>query len=690
MKNNILKMKDLIFSLDIGTRSIIGSVGIIKNNKFCVISEKYKEHEERAMIDGQIHDIDLVAKTIRTVKEQLEEELEVELKDVAIAAAGRFLKTATARVEVELSGNEEIDKDIIRGLELSAVKKAEETVKESSMGKLYCVGYSVKNYYLNSFVISNLLGHKGEKIEAEVIATFLPRTVVDSLYSVTDKVNLNVINLTLEPIAAIEAVVPQKLRLLNIALVDIGAGTSDIAISSNETVSAYGMVPMAGDEVTEAIAKQYLVDFNDGERIKKESDKLEEIKYTDILGIDNVIKSEDVKKVEMPVVKKLGQTIGEKIMELNGGKAPQAVFLVGGGAHTPSIIDEISENLGLPTQRIAIKDRSAVEECICDNELGSAGVTVLGIALTAIKNLGDNFIDVELNGDVISLFNSHKNTVLDVLIHAGINPALLIAKNGKSKRFTINGKKRLVFGEMGKNAVIDINGKISDTDTEIHAKDKIKIEYAKNGKAAEAKVSDYLGEVNSITIMINNEITNIEPICLINGERKEFSENINEGDNIEVFLPDTIGNIKKYVLKENKEFFKDGLHLNDEYKVTDGEEIYLKVEDNIESDDSNNLEKTKVSEVSEEVKGEAAFDLDNNKEEVKPLDDNIELNVIVNDEKVVLKNKKQYIFVDIFDFYEFDTHTIRGRKLLLTVNGEEAKYTNVLKENDVIVVKWIN
>lgn len=688
MKNNILKIKDLIFSLDIGTRSVIGSVGILKNNKFCVIAEKYKEHEERAMVDGQIHDIDLVAKTIKVIKEELEEELEVELKDVAIAAAGRFLKTATAKVEIELSGNEEIDKDIIRGLELSAVKKAEEGVLESSLGKLYCVGYSVKNYYLNSYIISNLLGHKGEKIGAEVIATFLPRTVVDSLYAVTDKANLNVINLTLEPIAAIEAVVPQKLRLLNIALVDIGAGTSDIAISSNETISAYGMVPMAGDEVTEAIAKQYLVDFNYGERIKKEADKKDEVKYTDILGIENVVKSEDIRKVTMPVVKKLGQTIGEKIIELNGAKAPQAVFLVGGGAHTPYIIDEISESLGLPKQRIAIKDREAVEGCICDNELGSAGVTVLGIALTAIRNMGDNFIDVELNGDIISLFNSHKNTVLDVLIHAGINPALLIARNGKSKRFTINGKKRLVFGEMGKNAVININGKVSDTDTEIHAKDVIKIEYAKNGKEAEAKVSDYIGEINSITIKINNEIINIEPVCLINGERKEFNENINEGDNIEVFLPNTIGNIKKYILNENKEFFKNGLCLNDEYVVTDGEEIYTKIKQ------ENSLEEIKEEVVNKKniednIIEENINEGEKNNEE-KTGDENVELNVIVNGENVTLKNKKQYVFVDVFDFYKFDTHTIRGRKLLLTVNDEEAKFDRVLKENDNIVIKWIN
>ena len=68
--------------------------------------------------------------------------------------------------------------------------------------------------------------------------------------------------LTLEPIAAINVLIPPSMRRLNVALVDIGAGTSDIAITDLSTVMAYGMVPIAGDEVTEAISDQYLLDFS--------------------------------------------------------------------------------------------------------------------------------------------------------------------------------------------------------------------------------------------------------------------------------------------------------------------------------------------------------------------------------------------------------------------------------------------
>ncbi|NLU09262.1 MAG: cell division protein FtsA, partial [Clostridiales bacterium] len=430
-----LNPEDVVFALDIGTRSVIGTAGIVKDKKFVVISEYYVEHEKRAMIDGQIHDVSLVANAVNAVKNKIEKDLHIKLENVSIAAAGRFLRTVSVKEEMKIDYNKEIDRNTIRSLELTAVKSAEKKVNEDTKGRLYCVGYSVKGYYLNNYLIGNLMYQRGEKISAEIIATFLPRSVIDSLYSVMEKVGLQVVNLTLEPIAAMEAALPQNLRLLNLALVDVGAGTSDIAISDKNTVSAYGMVPQAGDEITEIISQKYMVDFNKGEKIKKQCGKVKDITYTDVLGMENRIASKDVVKLISPAVKKIADEIGESIVELNGGRSTSAVFLVGGGAHTPKLKDFIAEKLNLPLNRIAIKDRHSVQDCVCrDNSLGSAGVTVLGIALVSIRRLGHGFVDVILNGNVVSLFNSHNHTVMDVMLQAGVDPGNLIGKNGQNIR----------------------------------------------------------------------------------------------------------------------------------------------------------------------------------------------------------------------------------------------------------------
>lgn len=696
---------EVIFALDIGTRSVIGTVGVIRDKKFHVISENYVEHQERAMIDGQIHDITLVASAVDLVKKELEKSLGFKLTKVAIAAAGRFLRTVETKVELQLD-YEEIDKDVIRGLELTAVKKAEEEINKHTEGKLYCVGYSVKSYYLNGYVISNLTSHKGDNIGADVISTFLPRSVVESLYAVMDKVGLTVINLTLEPIAAMEAAIPQNLRLLNLALVDIGAGTSDVAICSKDTITAYGMASVAGDEVTELVAQNYLVDFNTAEKIKRQCSDKDTIQYTDILGIENEISREEVVKGILPVVQKLADEISSKIIELNGNKSPNAVFLVGGGAHTPSLKDILAEKLNLPPQRIAIKGRDAVSECVClDNSLGSTGVTVLGIALVSIKKLGQDFIDVYLNSSVVSLFNSHNNTVMDAIIQAGINPKVLMGKNGKNIKFLLNGIKRVAFGTLASNAVIKVNGIVGNMDTEIRERDEIEIDFAVDGKNAEPKVKEYIQAVNSTSFFINDEIINMEPTIFINDKKAELDEIINEDDNVRIIYPETLLDFKKYFETGDYDYLLNGTKLKDDYVIKEGQRIYRiekeyeesveALEENIdidESEEENNISDTTIKQEKEEIKGELKRDKAESYGDIKQSIDmgknsNKIIAVIANDMPVVLKNKEKYVFIDIFDYIDFDLTRVKGN-LTLMLNGKKAGYYDELSEGDNIKVYW--
>lgn len=90
-----------VFGLDIGTRSIVGTVGYRNQNRFIVAAQRVKEHDTRAMLDGQIHDIQKVGDTIRIVKQELEEAIGEKLKRVCIAAAGRVLRTVTTHEEIQ-------------------------------------------------------------------------------------------------------------------------------------------------------------------------------------------------------------------------------------------------------------------------------------------------------------------------------------------------------------------------------------------------------------------------------------------------------------------------------------------------------------------------------------------------------------------------------------------------------------
>ena len=271
LKNNA----GYVFGLDIGTRNMVGTVGYkTKDGRFIVAAQVTREHKTRAMLDGQIHDIAKVSESIKEIKEELEKSLAMPLKEVCIAAAGRVLKTIRMKVDYEFGQETVVNDEHVYSLDMLGVEKAYEQIREetkSDTSQYYCVGYSVVQYYLNDYAISVLNDHKAVKIGVELIATFLPDEVVDGLYAAVEKASLKVSNLTLEPIAAINVAIPEKFRLLNIALVDVGAGTSDISIAKSGSIQAFGMMPYAGDEITEVIASKYLVDFATAEKIKKQA-----------------------------------------------------------------------------------------------------------------------------------------------------------------------------------------------------------------------------------------------------------------------------------------------------------------------------------------------------------------------------------------------------------------------------------
>ena len=180
MENRTSVKEDLVFGLDIGTRSIVGVVGYMDRAGFHVIAMAQKEHDTRAMLDGQIHDIYKVGDTIRFVKNDLERQLDRQLTDVCIAAAGRVLKTVNATAEYEFEEETRVTQEHIYSLNLLAVEKAHMQINSSESNiQFYCVGNTPIKYKLNEFDITNLEGHKANKIAVELIATFLPDEVVD-------------------------------------------------------------------------------------------------------------------------------------------------------------------------------------------------------------------------------------------------------------------------------------------------------------------------------------------------------------------------------------------------------------------------------------------------------------------------------------------------------------------------------
>lgn len=676
-----------VFALDIGTRTVIGIVAAKEEEKLRILAQEVVEHAGRAMYDGQIHDIPQVAAAVQRVKNGLEEKLGKKLEKAAIAAAGRALSTARVTVEQKVD-DVEIDENTVRSLELIAVRKAQEQLAQEAQLKdrYYYVGHSVVTYFLDGFPISNLVGHRARVIGAEALATFLPVSVVDSLFSVLSRVRLQPLNLTLEPIAAADAAIPEGVRLLNLALVDIGAGTSDIAITREGSVVAYGMVPLAGDELSEAIAESCLVDFGTAEQIKRQMNQAEEITYRDILGNQESITRADLLELLDPTLNRLAEEIAAAVLNLNGGRPPKSVFCIGGGAQVPTLTDRIANKLKISPQRVGLKNRAALKNLLPpkdDQAAGPEGITVVGIATTALKNAGHTFIDVKINEKEAKVFNFPGLRVSHVMSHIDFTPRHLIAQNGRDLRFFLNGRPEVVWGELARPAMILLNGKRASLQTPVQNGDEIIFLPAQDGRDARAYVKDYLIPEMAINITLNEQKVSLKPVCLLNDLPVGPEAEIKSDDHLVINARHTVEKLARLqgLDLSRAQILVNGQKVSGQYVLKEGDRVEIK---SVPAEDVEGREENLAGEAPRPEGGSEGEPQERNGQ-ARDKEKRGGIRIKVNGKEVTLKDCLTPIFVDAFNFVEINPDGCSGR-LVLRLNGRPASYTDPLQDGDEVEI----
>ncbi len=690
-----------IFALDIGTRNVIGVLGSIVDGVFSVTAYSEYAHTQRAMIDGQIEDIAEVARVVKLVKNKLEEKTGIALSKVAIAAAGRALRTQRTELEFDIDDKEAITEEAVKSFEVETVFKAQneldEMMKNSSL-VFYCVGHTVVNYFLDDYKIKNLIGHKGKKVKVELIAAFLPNVVVESLYSVMDMNKLEVTSLTLEPIAAMNVIIPPEVRLINIALVDIGAGTSDIAISQNGSIVAYAMSTVAGDEITEEVIRSYIVDFETAEKMKISASKNDTIKYTDILGFEKTVTAEEFFKSLEPAVGSLASNISESIVNANGGQSPAAVFLVGGGSLIPNLSAAVAEKLSLPKERVAVGGNNAYKNI----DLGRTGiggpeyVTPIGIGVTAVVNKGYDFSVVTLNGKKMRIFDTRSVSIADMLVMAGFKTNQIIGRSGRSLTFTLNGERQLMKGTFAVPGQITLNGLPVSLDQTVKQGDVIEFVPAESGIDANVNISDIAGELSDKTVMVDGVKYTIGITATVNGKTVGKDYDIQNNDKVIINETDTLGDLMGLLPfdAEAVGFFKGGKQLGFDY--------ILRADDDIITGDKIITDSAREGRIAKAVaeRSEARIDysvpvdamIQSEPEKPAPTEPNVNFYVVLNGKSVILPprpNNAPHEFIELMSIADIDLdNPPPSGDMITTVNGKNASFMDSINDGDVIVIRW--
>lgn len=549
-RKEAVSLPEKLFALDIGTRSVVGIILEAAEERFHVADILVKEHKERAMVDGQIHNVLYVADLISEIKEELEHR-HGPLQKVNVAAAGRALKTEQASITVNIKNRPIFTEEDIARLELQAVQQAQAQLlqqkEDSKTSHYYCVGYSVLFYRLDGEEIGSLLDQQGDEATVEVIATFLPRVVVESLLAALKRADLEMEALTLEPIAAINVLIPPTMRRLNVALVDIGAGTSDIAITDKSTVIAYGMVPTAGDEITEALSDHYLLDFPVAEIAKRQLHTAEQIAIQDILGFDEYHPREQVLAAIMPAIENLANAIGKEILRLNNNVSPKAVMLVGGGSLTPYLPEELCKVLNLPANRVAVRGIDAIQNLTREESIPVTPelVTPIGIAIAA-KKAPIQYMSVTVNEQVVRLFELKEMTVADAFLAANIRARQLYGKPGHGLSLTVNGQDIFIPGGHGEPAAIFVNGAPASTKTVIKSGDRIELVEGKDGDPAIANVQDIIDNATTMSVTVQGLPYQLGPKISVNGQPASLSQPLEDRDILVFEIAETIEDVFHY------------------------------------------------------------------------------------------------------------------------------------------------
>jgi cell division protein FtsA len=254
MKNNI------IAGLDIGTTKVcaviaeeIDGIRVVKGTGV-VPSD--------GMSNGMISNISKMSNAIREAVKIASEEAEVNVSELNIGIAGEHIRSLRHRIFTTITNPE----GEVRQEDLDRLKNDVRKLKSSS--ELQILHIIPEQYFLDDKEVQNPIDMLGTKLEAvhHVVLASVP--AIANIERAVEKAGYKVKDRILQPLASSIAVLDENERDLGVALIDIGGGTTDIAVFKNGVIKFSGVVGTAGNAVTNAIRETFSVVSSEAEQIK--------------------------------------------------------------------------------------------------------------------------------------------------------------------------------------------------------------------------------------------------------------------------------------------------------------------------------------------------------------------------------------------------------------------------------------
>ena len=346
-------MAEIIFGLDIGTTKVCALVGEIRDQQLQIIGLGIVP--AGGMHKGMVVDVGEASRAMAAAIEQAEQTSGYDLSQAIVSMAGEHISCTNNKGLVAINRNENgvARQDIEHALE---VAQAIPIPHNRQIVHLIPRAYTIDNQE----GVRNPIGMHGYRLEVEAHIVTGSTSSVRNLIKCVQSSGIHIDALVLEPLASGEAVLTDIEREMGVVLVDIGGGTTDIAIFIEGSIWHTVVLPTGGEQITNDIAVGLRTPYNVAEEIK--------LKYGHALP-DGVIPEEMIRaemfgqdghqQLPRQFLAEIVEARTEEIFEMvlneikrsgYDGLLPAGVVLCGGTANLPGIRDLAREVMGLPTR----------------------------------------------------------------------------------------------------------------------------------------------------------------------------------------------------------------------------------------------------------------------------------------------------------------------------------------------------
>ena len=253
------KREEVIVGLDIGTTKIAAIVGEVTDNGLDVIG--VGTHPSSGLKKGVVVNIDSTVASIKHAIEEAEHMAGVEISSVYVGIAGGHIKGLNSHGVVAVKGKEVRDVDVAE-----VIKHARAVAIPLDREIIHVLP---QEYIVDGQDgIKEPIGMSGVRLEAKVHIVTAAITSAQNIVKCCNRCDLHVSDIVLEPLASAQAVLDEEERELGVALIDIGGGTTDIAIFYDGALVHTAVLAVGGHQLTNDIAVGLRTPRNDADRLK--------------------------------------------------------------------------------------------------------------------------------------------------------------------------------------------------------------------------------------------------------------------------------------------------------------------------------------------------------------------------------------------------------------------------------------